>query len=181
MKRVLCTVAAIMIATTAFAGTGDMTPQQAMEKMMKCPVCSAWNAEPALGPTLRYSVTTTKTGYIETLQTADESMKPAFDKCAAECEKRAQGIPSMSKEQKDMLCPLCIGHMKLMDRKDVTFEQAGTPMGFVMVGTSAAPEGVQALHAYSAHANAFAGLIAQASKDMAGQANGKKDVMKANQ
>jgi len=175
MFRVLCTVAALMIATAAFAGSGDLTPQQAMEKFSKCPVCSVWNTEPALGPTIRYSITTTKTGYVETLSTADETMKPTFDKLAAECEKRAAGIPSMTKEQKDMLCPLCIGHVKLMERKDLAFDNVNAPLGVVMVGTSGTPEGVKALHEYAAAAKKQSDLMTQAAKEM----HGNKDVMKS--
>ena len=45
MMRALCTVAALMmLATAAFAGSA-MTPQQAMEKTMNCPVCSAWTPD----------------------------------------------------------------------------------------------------------------------------------------
>ena len=164
MKRVLCTVAVLMIAVAAFAGT-DMTPQQAMEKMMGCPVCSAWGVEPALGPTLRYDISTTKTGFIEVLQTSNEAMKPAYDTASAECHKRAEGIPTMSAEDKAKLCPMCVAHMTL-DRKDVAFEHANTSLGMVMVASSTTPEGVKALHDYAATAKAQCDLMKQASMEM---------------
>ena len=171
MKRVLCTVAAIMLATTAFAGTGsktdDMTPQQAMEKMTNCPVCSVWMADPALGASIRHGVGATKSGYAEVLMTNNESMMPAFMKTAAECEKRAAGIPTMAQDQKDKLCPMCVGHMTLMGRDDVTFENIPTPMGIMMVGTASTPDGVKAMHDYAASSKAFGDKMAQAGMEKA--------------
>jgi hypothetical protein len=164
MKRILCTVAALMIATAAFAGT-DMTPQQAMEKAMNCPVCSAWGMEPALGPTLRYDVATTKSGFIEVFQTTNEAMKPAFDKAAAECEKRAAGIPTMSAADKAKLCPFCVAHMSI-DRKDVMFDQANTSLGTVNVASSTTPDGIKALHDYAAACKKQSDLMHQASMEM---------------
>ncbi len=164
MKRVLCTVAALFIAVAAFAGT-DMTPQQAMEKTMNCPVCSVWGVEPALGATLRYDVVPTKMGFIEVMQTSNEAMKPAFDKAAAECEKRAAGIPTMSAEEKAKLCPYCVAHMTI-DRKDVTFDHAATSLGMVNVAASTTPEGVKALHDYAAACKKQSDLMHQASMEM---------------
>ena len=164
MKRVLCTVALLLIAVAAFAGT-DLTPQQAMEKTMNCPVCSAFGVEPALGPTLRYDIATTKTGFIEVMQTSNEAMKPAFDKAAAECEKRAAGIPTMSAEEKAKLCPYCVAHMTL-DRKDLTFDHANTSLGTINVATSATPEGIKVLHDYAAACKKQSDLMHQASMEM---------------
>ncbi len=170
MKRVLCTFAAIMVATMAFAGTESktdtMTPQQAMDKMMNCPVCSAWMMDPALGPTIRHSVFPTKTGYVETLATVDQSMMPSFEKSEAECMKRAATIPTMAADQKAKLCPLCIGHTKFMDRKDVTVENFNTDVGVVTVASASTPEGVKALHDYAMSAQKFGALVAQASMEM---------------
>lgn len=163
MKRVLCTVAMLMLATAAFAG--DMTPQQAMEKVMNCPVCSAWGMDPTVGPTIRYDISTTKTGFIEVMQTSNEAMKPAFDKCAAECEKRAAGIPTMSAEDKAKLCPFCVAHVTI-DRKDVTYENAPTALGMVRVASSTTPEGVKALHDYAATCKKQSEMMHQASMDM---------------
>jgi hypothetical protein len=165
MKRVLCTVAALMIATAAFAGSPELTPQQAMEKTMNCPVCSAWGVDPALGPTLRYDIAPTKTGYIEVFQTSNEALKPSFDKAEADCEKRAAGIPNMSADEKAKLCPFCVAHMTII-RKDVTFEQASTALGMVMVGTSTTPEGIKALHDYAAACKKQSDLMHQASMEM---------------
>lgn len=170
MIRILCTVAALMVATSAFAGDmakiDQMTPEQAWAAMTNCPVCSVWMNEPALGPTLHHNVFATKNGYVETLVTADASMMPAFNKCAAECEKRAATVPSMSKEQKDKLCPMCIGHMKFMDRKDVTVEHFKTDTGFITVATGSAPDGVKALQDYAAASKSFGDKMAEAGAKM---------------
>jgi hypothetical protein len=170
MKRVLCTVAMLLIAAPALAGStskaDDMTPQQAWEKMTNCPVCSVWMTEPALGPTIRHSVNATNAGYVETLMTADEKMVPAFQKTAAECEKRAAGIASMTPEQKDKLCPICVGQVKLMGRSDVTFEHFMTPLGMMTVATSSSTEGKKALHDYAAASKSFGDKMAKAGADM---------------
>jgi hypothetical protein len=170
MKRVLCTVAALMVATAAFAGTApkmdEMTPEQAMAAMTNCPVCSVWMTDPALGPTIRHNIFATKTGYVEMLSTADAAMVPAFDKCAMECEKRAEGIPAMSKDQKAMLCPLCNGQMAVHGRADVTFENFKTDSGVMTVASSSTPDGVKALHGYAASSKAFGEKMAQAGTAM---------------
>jgi hypothetical protein len=159
-----------MVATAAFAGTpakmGDMTPQQAMASMSNCPVCSVWMTDPALGPTLRHNVFATKTGYVEMLATADAAMVPSFDKCAMECEKRAEGIPSMSKDQKDKLCPLCIGQMTFMGRADVTVENFKTDSGMIAVASASTPEGIKVLHDYAASSKAFGDKMSQAGTEM---------------
>jgi len=172
MKRILCTVAALMIATAAFAGT-DLTPQQAWDKTMNCPVCSAFSMDPALGPTLRYSIATTKTGYIEVMETSNEAMKPSFDKAEAECKKRAAGIATMSADEKAKLCPYCVAHMTI-DRKDVSFDNAKTALGVVVVGVSDTPDGVKALHDYAAACQKQSNLMAEYAKTMP-----PKDVQKA--
>jgi len=170
--RALCMLAVLMIATAVVAG--EMTPQQAMEKTMNCPVCSVWGKDPAISMNMRYDIVQTKNGYVETMMTADEKMMPEFEKCAAECEKRAAGIPSMSKEQKDMLCPFCVGQMKMADRKDLSFEMHQIHMGWVTVASSATPEGVEALHGYAMKAKKHADLLAQAGEEMS-----KKGAQKA--
>lgn len=174
MMRILCTVAVITIATAAFAGTGEMTPQQAMEEMMNCPVCSAWNEPPTVGPSIRYHIQTTKNGYVETFMTADEKIMPDFEKCYAECEKRAMGIAQMSQEQKDKLCPFCIGRVKMMDRKDLAFETVKTPLGWVTIASSSTADGVKALQNYASAAKHQAELLEAAGKEMQ-----NKDVMKS--
>jgi len=170
MKRVLCTVAALTVATIAFAGTESkmetMTPQQAMDKMVNCPVCSAFMVDPALGSTVRHSVYPTKTGYVETLATVDQAMMPSFEKAEAECVKRAGTIPTMAADQKAKLCPLCTGQMKFMDRKDVTVENFKTDVGVVTVASASTPEGVKALHDYATTAQNFGSLVAKAGMEM---------------
>lgn len=170
MKRILCTVAAMMVATAAFAGaapkTSDMTPQQAMAAMGSCPVCSVWMTEPALGPNIRHSVFATKSGYVETLMTADQGTMPAFEKCAAECEKRAAALPTMAQEEKAKLCPLCSGHMTFMSRTDVTVETFKTEMGLVSVASATTPDGVKALHDYAKTSEEFGLLLSKAGAEM---------------
>jgi hypothetical protein len=164
MKQVLCTIAMLIIATAAFAGQ-ELTPQQAMEKAMNCPVCAAWGVDPALGPTLRYDIAPTKTGFIEVFQTSNEAMKPAFEKAEADCEKRAAGIATMSADEKAKLCPFCVAHMTL-DRKDLTFEKANISLGVVNVGSSTTPDGIKALHEYAAACKKQSDLMHQASIEM---------------
>jgi hypothetical protein len=127
----------MLIAVVAFAGqTATLTPQQAWDKMVNCPVCSAWNQNPALGPTLRYDIAATKDGFVETFQTIDPSMKAEFDKADAECERRAATIPTMSAADKAKLCPFCTAHVTLADHKDASVEDVKMSYGIV---TSARP------------------------------------------
>ncbi len=167
MKRVLCTVAALMIATVAFAGSvSDMTPQQAMEKAMNCPVCSAFGADPALGPTLRCDTLPTKAGYVEVFGTTDEKMVASFEKAHMECESRCMSIPTMTAEQKAKLCDCCKGMTALMSRKDVSFEGGKTDMGWVTVASASTPDGVKALHDYAAMVQEVSTKLAQAAMEM---------------
>lgn len=165
MKRVLCTLAIMMIATAAFAGQ-ELTPQQAWDKMVNCPVCSAWNQDPALGPTLRYDISQTKNGFVEIFQTNNDAMKPAFDKAEAECERRVATIPTMSAADKAKLCPFCTAHVTLSQHKDVSVENAPTSMGFASVGWATSPDGIKALHDYAAACKKQSDLIQQASMEM---------------
>jgi len=57
--RALCALVVLMLATAALAG--EMTPQQAMEKTMNCPVCSAWSQEPGVDQNIRYDVVNRET------------------------------------------------------------------------------------------------------------------------
>jgi hypothetical protein len=166
MKRILCTVAILMVASMAFAGTASdtssMTPQQAMAAMANCPVCSVWMTDPALGPNLRHNVFATKDGYVETLMDSDPSTMASFNKCAAECEKRAASVPSMSAEQKAKLCPLCQGHMAFMGVKGVSVENFNADLGLITVGSATTPEGVKAMHEYVTKSHNFGELLSKA-------------------
>lgn len=170
MKRILCTVAVMMLASVAFAGSdssaGSMTPAQAMDAMMNCPVCSAWFVDPTVGPNVRYSISPTKNGYVSTMMTADESALPAFMKADMECERRASAVSEMTQDQKDRLCPVCVGQMKFMSRKDVTVEHFKAPQGFVTVASATTPDGVNALHQYAMTAKSFNDLVNQAAMEM---------------
>jgi hypothetical protein len=153
-----------LVATTAFAGSA-LTPQQAMEKVMNCPVCSAWT--PDVSQNIRYDVFTTKTGYVESFANANESTMDAFNKCAAECEKRAATIPTMSAEQKAKLCPFCTARMGLMESKDVVLESFKTHCGFVTIASAASPAGNKAAQEYVAAMKMQADLMETAAKEMA--------------
>ena len=167
MKRVLCTVAALMLATAVFAGTAkDMTPQQVMESVMNCPVCSAFSVDPALGPTLRCDTQPLKAGYVDVFTTSDEKMVASFEKAHADCESRCLAIPKMTADQKAKLCDRCNAMTALMSRKDVTFEGGKTAMGWVQVASASTPEGVKALHDYAAMSQEINVKLAQASMEM---------------
>ena len=171
MMRVLCTVAVLMLATAAFAGS-TMTPQQAMQVTMNCPVCSAWT--PDVSQNIRYDIYTTKNGTIETFMNADASTMDAFNKCAAECQKRAEGIPTMSADQKAKLCPLCTARVGVMSNKDVVIEHFKTHTGFVTVATTTTPAGQKALQEYAAQMKGHSDLLEAAAKEM-----GKPETMKS--
>jgi hypothetical protein len=164
MKRVLCTVAVLALATAAFAGS-TLTPQQAMEKTMNCPVCSAWT--PDVSQYIRYDIHPTKNGYVETFMCANESALDGFAKCAAECEKRAATIPTMSADQQAKLCPFCTARMGLMSNKDIVMEGYKTHMGMVSIGTSSSPAGQKAASEYAAAMKAQADLMEAAAREMA--------------
>jgi len=170
MKRVLCTVALLMLATAAFAG--DLTPQQAMEKMMNCPVCSAWT--PDVSMNIRYDIFSTKDGYVESFMNANEAMADQFNKCAAECEKRAATIPTMSAEEKAKLCPFCQARMALMMQKDVSTQNFNAHNGMIMVGMASSPDGQKAAAAYVTAMKTQADLVEQAAMSM-----GKPETMKS--
>lgn len=171
MKRVLCTVAALMLATAAFAVAGALTPQQAMEKTMNCPVCSAWT--PDVSQNIRYDIFMTKTGYVESFMNANESTADAFAKCAADCEKRAATIPTMSADQKAKLCGFCEARAGLMSQKDVTLENFQAHNGWITVATYSSPSGQKALTEYATAMKTQADLMEAAAKEM-----GKPEVMK---
>ena len=170
MMRVLCTVAVLMLATAAFAGTA-MTPQQAMEKTMNCPVCSAWT--PDVSQNIRYDIFTTRNGYIESFMNANESTMDAFNKCAAECQKRAEGISTMTADQKAKLCPLCTAKAGMMGSKDVVIENFRTHTGWVTVATTSNTAGQKAATEYAAQMKEYTDLMEAAAKEM-----GKPETMK---
>lgn len=170
MKRVLCTVAVLMLVSLAYAGT--LTPQQAMQATMNCPVCSAWT--PEVSKNIRYDVFATKNGYVESFSNADESMQAAFDKCAATCEQRVSTIPTMTAEQKAKLCPFCQARMALLSSKDVTIETYKTHDGFISVATTATPAGMKATQQYATAMKAQSDLLEAAAKEM-----GKPEAVKA--
>lgn len=162
MKRVLlCTVAVLMLAAIAFAA-GEMTPQQAMDKVMNCPVCSAWNP---VAQNIRYDIFTTKTGTIETFMNAGAD-QAAWDAASADCEKRMATVPTMTAEQKAKLCPFCMAHMNLTNAKDVTIQNYKAHTGFVTTATWNTPAGQKAVTDYATSMKSTATMLETAAKDM---------------
>ena len=162
MKRVLlCTVAVLMLAGIAVAA-GEMTPQQAMEKVMKCPVCSAWNP---VAQNIRYDIFTTKNGTIESFMNAGAD-PAAWDAAAADCEKRMATVPTMSADQKAKLCPFCMAHMNLTSSKDVTIQNYKAHTGYITVATWSTPAGQKALTDYATSMKSTSSLLETAAKDM---------------
>jgi len=162
MKRVLlCTVAVLMLASIAFAA-GEMTPQQAMEKVMNCPVCSAWNP---VAQNIRYDIVTTKTGTIETFMNAGAD-QAAWDAASADCEKRMATVPTMTAEQKAKLCPFCMAHMNLTNAKDVTIQNYKAHTGYVTTATWNTPAGQKAVTDYATSMKSTSQMLETAAKDM---------------
>lgn len=162
MKRVLlCTVAVLMLAGIAMAA-GEMTPQQAMEKVMNCPVCSAWNP---VAQNIRYDIFTTKNGTIESFMNAGADAEK-WDACAADCEKRLATVSSMSADQKAKLCPMCMAHMSLAGQKDVSVQNYKTHTGYITVATWTSPAGQKALNDYTMSMKSTASLLETAAKEM---------------
>jgi hypothetical protein len=161
MMRVLCTVAVLMIATAAFAGSA-LTPQQAMEKTMNCPVCSAWT--PDVSKNIRYDVFVTKTGAVESFMNADEASAEAFNKCATECERRAATIPTMSADQKAKLCPFCQAKSGMMGKSEVTMEHYQAHNGWITVTTYTSPAGQKIVQEYAAAMKNHCDLLEAAVK-----------------
>jgi len=162
MKRVLlCTVAVLMLASIAFAAS-EMTPQQAMEKVMNCPVCSAWNP---VAQNIRYDIFTTKTGTIETFMNAGAD-QAAWDAASADCEKRMATVPTMTAEQKAKLCPFCMAHMNLTNAKDVTIQNYKAHTGYVTTATWNTPAGQKAVTDYATSMKSTSQMLETAAKDM---------------
>jgi len=162
MKRVLLrTVAVLMLTSIAFAA-GEMTPQQAMEKVMNCPVCSAWNP---VAQNIRYDIFTTKTGTIETFMNAGAD-QAAWDAASADCEKRMATVPTMTAEQKAKLCPFCMAHMNLTNAKDVTIQNYKAHTGYVTTATWNTPAGQKAVTDYATSMKSTSQMLETAAKDM---------------
>ena len=162
MKRVLlCTAALLVLASLAFAGS-DMTPQQAMEKVMNCPVCSAWNP---VAQNIRYDIFTTKTGTIESFMNAGAD-QAAWDAASADCEKRMATVPTMAADQKAKLCPFCMAHMNLTSSKDIAIENYQSKTGWITVATATTPEAKKALAEYASSMKNTAQMLETAAKDM---------------
>lgn len=164
-KLVLAVLAVALVAAVAFAG--DMTAEQAMQKMMNCEACKPMNDYPQLGPNIRFDMIETDNGFVSTFMMADESVMPAYHECEKKCEEtRAKAMKFSDEEAQQKLCPFCLGMRKVMGRKDVTVNNYQTTLGEVMVATSTTPEGVAALHDYAKMAKETSQLLAEATMKM---------------
>jgi hypothetical protein len=162
LKRTLL-VAAAIAGVAAVAVARDMTPQQAMEKMMNCMACKPMNDYPQIGANIRYDIKDTKTGFVASFLMADESLMPAYKECEKKCEAaRAEAMKLTDEEAAARLCPFCAGLRKLMARDDVTIDNIGVTLGQIMVATSSTKEGVAALHDYSMMARETSALLDKA-------------------
>jgi hypothetical protein len=162
MKRVLlCTVAVLMLTSIAFAA-GEMTPQQTMEKVMNCPVCSAWNP---VAQNIRYDIFTTKTGTIESFMNAGAD-QATWDACSADCEKRMGTVATMTADQKAKLCPFCMAHMNVSSAKDVSMQNYKAHTGWITVATWTSPAGQKALNDYAMSMKNTSSQLETAAKDM---------------
>lgn len=166
MKKIgLVALAIALIAAVAFAG--DMTPEQAMQKMMNCEACKPMNDYPELGPNIRFDMVETDNGFVSTFMMADESVMPAYHECEKKCEEtRAKAMKFTDEEAQQKLCPFCLGMRKVMARKDVTVNNYPASLGGITVATARTPEGVKALHDYAKMAKETSHLLEQAAMNM---------------
>jgi hypothetical protein len=163
MKRVLlCTFAVLMLAGLAFAAGETMTPQQAMDKVMNCPVCSAWNP---VAQNIRYDIFTTKNGTIESFMNAGAE-QATWDACSADCQKRMSSVSTMSADQKAKLCPMCQAKMNLMSAKDVSVQNFSAHTGLITVSTWTNPAGQKALTDYATSMKNTSQLLEAAAMSM---------------
>lgn len=166
MKKIaIVALAVALVAAVAYAG--DMTPEQAMQKMMNCEACRPMNDYPQLGPNIRFDMVETDNGFVSTFMIADESVMPAYHECEQKCqETRAKAMKFTDEEAQQKLCPFCQGMRKVMARKDVQVSEYPTTLGDVTVATASSPEGVQALHDYAKMAKETSQLLKQAAMNM---------------
>ena len=172
LKRTLF-VAAAVVALGTVATAADMTPQQAMDKMMNCVACKPMNDYPQIAPNIRYDIQDTKTGFVSSFLMADEKVMPAFAECEKKCEvARAEAMKLTDEEAETKLCPFCVGMRKVMARSDVAMENVGVSLGKVMVASASTPEGVSALHDYAMMARETSALLDKAAMEMQKQPQG---------
>ena len=175
LKRTLI-VAAAVVALATVATAADMTPQQAMDKMMNCVACKPMNDYPQLAPNIRFDIQDTKTGFISSFLMADEKVMPAFAECEKKCEvARAEAMKLSDEEAATKLCPFCVGMRKVMARSDVAMENVGVSLGKVMVATASTAEGVSALHDYAIMARETSALLDKAAIEMQQQQEGQTE------
>ncbi len=166
MRTIGLAVLAIAI-VGAVAIAGNMTPEQAMEKMMNCEACKPMNEYPQPGPNIRFDMIETDNGFISTFMMADESVVPAYRECEKKCEATRGAAMKMSDEEaKEKLCPFCIGMRTVTAREDVTVKTYPTSMGSVTVAEATSEEGTKALHAYAAMAKETNALLTEAAMKM---------------
>ncbi|GAB4315234.1 MAG: hypothetical protein Kow0074_02710 [Candidatus Zixiibacteriota bacterium] len=166
MKRIGLALLAVA-ALCAVAVAGDMTPEQAMEKMMKCEACKPMNEYPQLGPNIRFDMIETDDGFVSTFMMADESLMPSYKECEKKCEvTRMAAMKMTDAEAEEKLCPFCLGMRKVMARDDVKVSTHATALGSVTIATASTAEGTKALHDYAKMAEETSSLLAEATMKM---------------
>jgi hypothetical protein len=163
----LLVMTAVLAASLAVAG--QMTAEQAMQKMMSCVSCAPYAEYPELGPNIRYDIFETSSGFVAAFMLADEKLAPKFRECEKKCEAaRATAMKLSEKEVEAKLCPFCSGMFKLMARDDVTIEEFQTKLGQVVVASASSDKGVEALHGYAKTAKETSDLLDKAAAKMMG-------------
>ncbi len=167
MKKVLGITMLSVSLVASWAMAIDMTPEQAMHKMMSCTSCKPMMEYPQLGPQIRYDVHETDTGFVSAFMLADEKLVPQLRECESKCAvTRKTAMDYSPKEAEEHLCPFCSGMHGLMSRGDIEVEEFTTALGKIVVATSSTSEGVKALHAYASMARDTSALLARASMQM---------------
>ena len=166
MKKLAMVTLAIAL-LFAVAVAGDMTPEQAMQKMMSCEACKPMSEYPQLGPNIRFDIAQTDNGFVSTFMLADEKLMPAFHECEKKCEETRKAAMSYTDaEAETKLCPFCQGMRSVMARQDVKVNHFPAALGQICVATSTTAEGTKALHDYATNAKETSDLLTEATMKM---------------
>jgi hypothetical protein len=145
----------------------DMTPEQAMQKMMNCVSCKPMMEYPELGPNIRYDIFDIENGFVSSFVVANEKLMPVLDECSKKCEATYAAAAKMSTEDaKEKLCPFCCGMHGLHARGDVKIQDFKSQMGSVTLVTSDTEEGIKAVHAVAQDFREMNKLLSEAAASM---------------
>jgi len=167
MKKILSVVLLLALAAGSPALATEMTPEEAMQRMMNCVSCRPYMEYPELGSSIRYDIFKTKTGFVSAFMLADESLVPEFRELELKTEaSREEAMKIPPSEYGKLLCPFCEGMFALMMRGDVDLEEFRTHMGTVALATSDTKDGIEALHEYAEMAKTTSKLLDEAAAKM---------------